>query len=80
MNPAESTRSEKSCRARSSPGIAPAAKSLSDWIITRAASAGTQAIATAGKWRGGVAWKLCAVISRPMKTRIGRIAGPGMIW
>ena len=54
--------------ARSSPLI---------WISTSAATAGMKENATAGAWRGGEATNACAVISSPMKIRIGATAASG---
>ena len=48
MNPEASSRIEKSSRASAAAGRAPAAISLSAWMATIPARAGTQAIATAG--------------------------------
>ena len=46
-------------------------------MTTTAAATGTNVRATAAPWRGGDARKACAVISRPMKTRIGATAASG---
>ena len=46
-------------------------------MSTTAAATGTNVSATAAPWRGGEARKAWAVISRPMKIRIGATAASG---
>ena len=59
------------------PEVFSAASTPPSSMRTTAAATGTKASATAAPWRGGEAWKAWAVISRPMKTRIGAMAASG---
>ena len=78
MKPFPST-SRLSHVARPAPSSCPASRptlcsSVPPSISTSAATAGMNAMATAGAWRGGDATKACAVISSPMKIRMGATA------
>ena len=55
-----------------------ASRALSTWFCVQAAMFGISASTIAGAWRIGVAWNACAPMTRPMYSRIGRIATSGM--
>ena len=55
-----------------------AASAPSTWVWAQAAMFGSSASTTAGACRAGDAWNACAPITRPMYSRIGRIATSGM--